>query len=1606
MAEKPDLASSLASGIQPLFGKGEEQPTSGGSEGDLASELASGIKFGSPEESAKELDESVDPYEKNVLARMPEARKLAQDRGYLGSLAAGALGRFPIIAPIAAEIEADLTAALPEGYGPVEGATYGERRQNYKAQLEAENRASEELHPVVAGLGEFGSALALPAGRIAKVGEMAGLPAIAALGAEGAAYGAGTAAAEKIGTRPESEQPGIGTSALLGGTLGTALGTLASVAPKAVEKVGGYLPDWAKNIRKVDPAISDDLAAAYAKDEANGFMKVVPGQKEPVKGMSFEDWMAQKKNPDMADPHAFDLGGENLQNKFKEIMANGNPEQLAGMQKFLADRSGESGNRFSDFVNRMYGVNDDMNLDVLKNEAADFRVRLNKENYAAAHAPENGVGTWNPQWNKFLGDEYFQNAVQRTNDEMSYINPSFRSPFETLFRDPETGALVKDFSIEKLPLQENVQLKLMQNGIFNASDFNKLTRDEFRSLFQVTPRYAEDVAEQAAANTRTDAIADRMLRIQKETAPKLAVNPNDINVHYLDMLQRNLNGIGEGRIAVPRGVSFTTGEKVKSMGNKIVQDIAENPESPYFNPAFAKARQGYLYTKDGGSAFTYGQSFLSSLNNTSKVHEIVNEVRQMNGMEKRYFQQGVLLDLLNKVKSGDKLNAKKALGYFDNSQFRKAWIKAFGENELNAMENFVRTEKLMNDSAIKAGMIKPAPGGPGPLMTAADWLIASYSLPMAFLKKGVGLGEDIVRSRYYKKAVQQVNTDDIGAIKAAYDRIYRNNASYEQATDNIAKHWLKSLAEKTTQTGATMIGRKDGGRVAFKDGGKVKRTEVDPRTLKQAQHISHLGRHGDTILAHINPQEAAMLKKMGGSGRINPRTGLLEFSGADPSGSSVSSSNYGGGGGGTSSGGGSSGGGNGGGGVSGGSAAATAARGGDTPGFGTGGGGTVGGGGGYGGTSAGPAGPGTGGSITGGGSTRSLGVIGTSPSLAPGLGFDGAEVMSPLIGTPIMLGQANQQAMLNALGISGSPVPGGLPSSGTQASTGVAPGTTEPAVNSQANMDAVNAAQLAAAADAQAQAQAQIDAQNAAALAMMDSAPRDSAPQDTTTQSDQNIFTQIGNTIMNTFTSENTLGVNVPSTYSGEPPATPTSQSTKEQGAAPGSPSYGLTGQETGLSGFESSLGTTAPAAVGMFTGQGPAESNRASSNDMSGITSQAPAESNRASSNDMSGITSQAPAESNRASSNDPAAANTMPALPSDTSVVTSFDMAKAIADFRANLANVSMLGGFSTLGAFGVNDPSSNNFMSDAQIANSITNALSQNKGLLSVGAMVGASSGITPNTPEGLAAVSAITDNPAVVNLGQYNPNLEGKTMTLNPASWGITTSAVPTPPSRGDVFGTSVASTGGAGGVGSDAVSGGTAGNNSQQITQAPSVRDSSPQTPSTGTQFTQPGFPHTPTPSSAYGGGSTAVAGGDRGAPQQPSNQANPPDAAGGAGGAGPSSAGGGGSGIGGQRPAQRQVAYGANGQILHFFHGQWYDETGNIYTGDVSTTPPSSQVAAYGGAIRFPEGRITRATGGRIPDVDKLFKTAKKELDGHTSQYLRVHDDHVAHHLHERKGLI
>ena len=65
----------------------------------------------------------------------------------------------------------------------------------------------------------------------------------------------------------------------------------------------------------------------------------------------------------------------------------------------------------------------------------------------------------------------------------------------------------------------------------------------------------------------------------------------------------------------------------------------------------------------------------------------------------------------------------------------------------------------------------------------------------------------------------------------------------------------------------------------YRKGGDVEQTYG---LRNAAEQLRERGRGDDTILAHINPQEAGILKLLGGSGTINPYTGLPEFKSWNP----------------------------------------------------------------------------------------------------------------------------------------------------------------------------------------------------------------------------------------------------------------------------------------------------------------------------------------------------------------------------------------------------------------------------------------------------------------------------------------------------------------------------------------------------------------------------------------------------------------------------------------------------------------------------------------------------------------------------------------------------
>jgi len=88
-------------------------------------------------------------------------------------------------------------------------------------------------------------------------------------------------------------------------------------------------------------------------------------------------------------------------------------------------------------------------------------------------------------------------------------------------------------------------------------------------------------------------------------------------------------------------------------------------------------------------------------------------------------------------------------------------------------------------------------------------------------------------------------------------------------TEDVPKDYdPRFVAIARALIGQTLL--KKSGERGYAEGGIVSLKEA-------ANRVSAAGRNGDTTLAHVTPFEMTMLKRMGGSGTVNPKTGLLEF---------------------------------------------------------------------------------------------------------------------------------------------------------------------------------------------------------------------------------------------------------------------------------------------------------------------------------------------------------------------------------------------------------------------------------------------------------------------------------------------------------------------------------------------------------------------------------------------------------------------------------------------------------------------------------------------------------------------------------------------------------
>jgi GH24 family phage-related lysozyme (muramidase) len=137
-------------------------------------------------------------------------------------------------------------------------------------------------------------------------------------------------------------------------------------------------------------------------------------------------------------------------------------------------------------------------------------------------------------------------------------------------------------------------------------------------------------------------------------------------------------------------------------------------------------------------------------------------------------------------------------------------------------------------------------------------MLGSYLLSRWFNKKGIKKAKKLVGKEYDR--IRDFQTEQAEGVEERFvqsreDALAKQNASYYDQMANQYTNQYGSYADPYASN--------------YEEGGKI--------TKQDLQEVKKLGRHGDTELVHVNQQEKQMLKNMGGSGTINPYTGLEEY---------------------------------------------------------------------------------------------------------------------------------------------------------------------------------------------------------------------------------------------------------------------------------------------------------------------------------------------------------------------------------------------------------------------------------------------------------------------------------------------------------------------------------------------------------------------------------------------------------------------------------------------------------------------------------------------------------------------------------------------------------
>lgn len=139
--------------------------------------------------------------------------------------------------------------------------------------------------------------------------------------------------------------------------------------------------------------------------------------------------------------------------------------------------------------------------------------------------------------------------------------------------------------------------------------------------------------------------------------------------------------------------------------------------------------------------------------------------------------------------------------------------------------------------------------------------------------------------------IDELTDEQLSLLIEAIQALYNNPENYDKIVQELVRgQFIESAEELPPEYDEQFIATLlmllvDNQRL------RMKATSAPPQTpelsppqnfarggiAEAARMVAGYGRNGDTMLAHITPEEARLLKARGGSGTINPQTGLPEF---------------------------------------------------------------------------------------------------------------------------------------------------------------------------------------------------------------------------------------------------------------------------------------------------------------------------------------------------------------------------------------------------------------------------------------------------------------------------------------------------------------------------------------------------------------------------------------------------------------------------------------------------------------------------------------------------------------------------------------------------------